>query len=310
MGDPNEVIKMLGSMYLITLLITIGIYALATLGLNITMGYAGQVNLGQAAFLGIGAFTSAILTTRYGVSFWIALPLAGIIAFLIGILVGMVSIRLKQDFLAITTIGFNFIVIAIFLYYDFFGGSYGIINIPHPTIFGHVLYGLGYLLLVLIILALAMYFNYWMEKSWLGMALRALKEDEEAAESMGIDVRKYKIIAFSLGAFFAGIAGSLLAHFKTYIVWSDFSFSISVMLLTMCILGGMESIYGPIVGASIVVFLPEIFRPLMDYRLIIYAIFLLLLLKYMPEGIIGRGSYLDRLIRRGHKVQNSTSGEG
>jgi len=299
---------MISLMYLITLLIMIGIYALATLGLNITMGYAGQVNLGQAAFLGIGAFTSAILTTRYGVSFWLALPIAGVIALSIGILIGMVSIRLKQDFLAITTIGFNFIVVAIFLYYDFFGGSYGIINIPRPTIFGHIIKGVWYMLLVWIVLILAMYFNYWMGKSWLGRALRALKEDEDAAESMGIDVKKYKIIAFSLGAFFAGLAGSLLAHFKTYIVWSDFEFSVSVMLLTMCILGGMESIYGPLVGASIVIFLPEIFRPLMDYRLLMYAVFLLLLLKYMPNGIIGRGSYLERKLRAYYSGEDAHEG--
>ncbi len=288
---------MISSLYLITILTMIGIYALATLGLNITMGYAGQVNLGQAAFVGIGAFTSAILTTTYGVSFWIALPLSGIMAWLIGILLGMVSIRLKHDFLAITTIGFNFIVVSIFLYYDIFGGSFGIINIPRPTFFGITLKGANFLLLVFIILAMAMFFNYWMEKSWLGLALKAIKEDEDAAESMGVDIKKYKIIAFSFGAFFAGIAGSLLAHFKTYIVWSDFGFSVSIMLLTMCILGGLESIYGPLVGASIVVLLPEIFRPLMDYRLITYAIFLILLLKYMPQGIIGRGSYLDRKVK-------------
>jgi branched-chain amino acid transport system permease protein len=286
----------------------IGIYALATLGLNITMGYAGQVNLGQAAFVGIGAFTSAILTTTYGVSFWLALPISGIMALMIGILIGMVSIRLKHDFLAITTIGFNFIVVAIFLYYDFFGGSFGIINIPRPTFFGIPLKGANFMVLVFIILALAMIFNRWMEKSWLGLALQAIKEDEDAAESMGVDVKKYKIIAFSLGAFFAGIAGSLLAHFKTYIVWSDFGFSVSIMLLTMCILGGLESIYGPIVGASIVIFLPEIFRPLADYRLITYAIFLILLLKYMPQGIIGKGSYLDRKIKEFFKGKEKTEG--
>ncbi len=300
---------MISVLYLITILTLIGIYALATLGLNITMGYAGQVNLGQAAFVGIGAFTSAILTTSYHISFWIALPLAGIMAFLIGILIGIVSIRLKQDFLAITTIGFNFIVVAIFLYYDVFGGSFGIINIPRPTLFGITLKSSYYMILVFIVLAIAMFFNYWMENSWLGMALRAIKEDEDAAESMGIDVKKYKIIAFSFGAFFAGVAGSLLAHFKTYIVWSDFGFSVSIMLLTMCILGGLESMYGPIIGASIVILLPEIFRPLAEYRLITYAIFLIVLLKYMPQGIIGRGSYLDRKIRAFFKGEESTRKE-
>ncbi len=310
MEDPIRGENMVG-MYLITLLTMIGIYALASLGLNITTGYAGQINIGQAAFVGIGAFTSAILTTTYGLPFWVALPVAGIMALIIGILLGMVSIRLKHDFLAITTIGFNFIVVAIFLYYDIFGGSYGIINIPRPTFFGITLKGSSYMLLVFVILALAMLFNYWMERSWLGRALQALKEDEEAAESMGVDVKKFKIIAFSLGAFFGGLAGSLLAHFKTYIVWSDFQFAVSIMLLTICILGGLESIYGPLVGASIVVLLPEIFRPLMDYRLITYSILLILLLKFMPEGIIGKGSYLDRKIKEFFSEEKeSSAGEG
>ncbi len=299
---------MISTLYLITLLTFIGIYALATLGLNIIIGQAGQINLGQAAFVGIGGFTSAILTTSYNISFWIAFPLAGIVAFLVGVLIGLVSIRLKQDFLALTTIGFNFIVVAIFLYYDIFGGSFGIINIPIPSIFGISLQGLYYMIFVFVILALAMFFYHWIDISWLGMALRAIKENEDAAESMGIDVKKYKVIAFALGAMLAGLAGSLLVHFKTYTVYSDYDFSVSIMLLTMCILGGVDSVYGPIIGAGIVILLPEIFRPLAEYRLITYAIFLIVLLKYMPQGIIGHGGYLDKKIRtflkKREEVQN------
>ncbi len=288
---------MIIEMYYVTLFTVIGAYAIATLGLNITMGYAGQVNLGQAAFVGIGAFTSAILTTRLGFSFWVALPLSGLVAMGIGVLLGLVSIRLRHDFLAITTIGFNFIVVAIFLYYDLFGGSFGIINIPRPVLMGFKLKGLSYMLLVYVILAASMAFNKWIEKSWMGMAFEALREDEEAAQSMGIDVRKFKILAFSIGAGFGGIAGSLLAHFKTYIVYSDFEFPISIMILTMCIMGGMGSVYGPFVGSAIVILIPEIFRPLMQYRMVMYTVFLLLLLRFMPEGLVGRESPIDRAIR-------------
>ncbi|MEB3780693.1 MAG: branched-chain amino acid ABC transporter permease [Desulfurococcales archaeon] len=290
--------------YYITLAIQIGIYSIAAIGLNITMGYAGQVNLGQAAFLGIGAMTSAILTTKLGASFWLALPLAGALAGATGVALGFISTRLRHDFLAITTIGFNFIVVYIFLYYKVFGGSYGIINIPRPELLGFKLRGIYYAILVYALLAVLAYAALRIERTWMGMAFKLLREDEEAAMSLGVDPRKYKVLAFSIGAAYGGIAGSLLAHFKTVIVYSDFEFVYSIMILSMSILGGIDSVYGGIAGAAIVILLPEVFRPLMEYRVIMYSALIVVMLLLMPSGILGKQSpitiWLKESEGRGH----------
>lgn len=283
--------------YLITLLSEIGIYAIAALGLNITMGYAGQVNLGQAAFVGIGAMTSAILTMRLGLPFWISFIIAGLVSLSIGLLLGIVSIRLRHDFLALTTIGFNFIVVGIFEYYEIFGGTTGIIGIPRPMIFGYKLRGASFAVLVYTVLALAMLGAWWIRRSWIGRAFEAIGEDEIAAQSMGIDVRKYKILAFAIGAALAGLSGSLLAHFKTSITYEDFAFSKSIEILSMSVLGGMDSILGAFIGSAIVKLLPEVIRPLMEFRLAFYSLIIVIVLAFMPEGILGRGSIIAKLLK-------------
>lgn len=286
------------SEYVITILIYTGIYAIAVLGLNITWGFAGQVNLGQAAFVGIGAMTSAILTMQLKVPFWLALVASGLSALVIGLLLGTISIRLKHDFLAITTIGFNFIITGIFQYYDIFGGTIGIIGIPYPDVFGYRLKGAGYMALVYAVLAIAMVATLWIRRSWIGKAFDALSEDEVAAQSLGIDVRKYKILAFAIGTMFAGISGSLLAHFKTSITYEDFIFPKSIEILSMSVLGGMDSIPGAFLGSFIVKVLPEVIRPLMELRLAFYSLIILVVLIFMPEGILGRRSILPRQLNR------------
>jgi branched-chain amino acid transport system permease protein len=281
-------------MYEIVLLTVISIYAIAAMGLNITMGYAGQVNLGQAAFLGIGAFASAILSKIFALPFWICLPLAGLTSMICGITLGVISTRLKQDFLAITTIGINFIAESVFRYYDLFGGSFGIMDIQRPYIFGKNLDDFGYLIIVLIVLTICILFNVWIERSWMGTAFECIKEDEHAAEGVGINTKKFKIIAFSIGTAYGGLAGALLAHYKTYIVYSDFAFAVSIQILTMTVLGGLANVFGALLGSSIIILLPEIFRPLLQYRLIMYALMLIILLRFQPQGIIGKGSFFTR----------------
>ena len=283
--------------YLVTLAITIGAYAIAAMGLNITMGRAGQVNLGQAAFVGVGAMTSAILTTQYGLSFWAGLLAAAVSSMAIGVLLGLVSIRLRHDFLAITTIGFNFIVVFIFLYYDVFGGSFGITGIPSPSILGYTFDDKAYAVMVWVIVAILALLAWRMEKTWMGLAFEAIAEDEDVAESIGIDVKKYKVLAFSIGAMYGGIAGVLLAHYKGYIVYSDFEFTYSIMILTMSIVGGLDTVSGAIAGSAIVILLPEVFRPLMEYRMIMYALLILVMLLVMPTGLLGRRSILMTRLR-------------
>ncbi len=261
------------------------------------MGRAGQVNLGQAAFVGVGAMTSAILATKYNLSFWVCLPAAAIVSFIIGSLIGVISIRLRHDFLAITTIGFNFIVVYIFLYYELFGASYGIIGIPKPLIMGLKIRGFAYALLSWAILGLAILLARYLDRSWMGIAFESIREDEDVSESIGINVKKFKVLAFAVGAMYGGIAGSLLAHFKGYIVYSDFSFPYSIMILSMSIVGGIDTIAGAIAGSFIVIMLPEIFRPLMEYRMIMYSALIIVMLFVRPQGLLGRESIVLEKIR-------------
>ncbi|HOI81185.1 MAG: branched-chain amino acid ABC transporter permease [Thermovirgaceae bacterium] len=287
--------------YFTTVATMIGIYALVASGLNIIVGFAGQISLGHAAFFGIGAYSTALLCTKLGLSFWWSLPLATLITGLIGALLGIPSLRVKDDFLAITTIGINFIVRSIFLYVPFFGGALGIGGIPTPTLLDTRLRGEYYLTLVLVLLALTTWFVHRFARSWTGLATEAMREEETAAGAMGISHVRFKILAFTIGSAMAGLGGVLYAHFVNFISPDDFGFPVSIMLLSMVVLGGMGKIWGPILGAIVLGSLPEVFRPLVQYRMLLYGAALLLVIRYQPQGILGEGSLLRRLFPRGRR---------
>lgn len=271
--------------YLFTVLTTLLINAISVLGLNIILGYAGQISLGHAAFMGIGAYASAILATKAQMSFWLAFPLAILITGVIGFLLGLPSIRVKEDFLAITTIGINFIVQAIFLYVPFFGGALGIGGISKPKIWGLTLRGEYYLLLVSVVFLIGVLLSFKFHRSWAGLASEAIREDEVAANVIGINPTRFKLMAFVLGSAYAGAAGSLYAHFMGFISSEDFGFPLSVTFLSMLVFGGVGTIKGSILGAFILGALPEILRPLAQYRLLFYGLLLLLMLRFCPGGI-------------------------
>ena len=285
--------------YIITIAIFISIQAIVAYGLNIIVGYAGQISLGHAAFFGIGAYSAGLLATKGGLSFWQALPFVLLICAVVGVVFGLPSLRLKEDFLAITTIGINFIVEAIFLYVPFFGGALGLGGIPRVYFLGSRLKGLDFLILCLIFLAVVMLISWWFSKSWLGLACISVREDETAASSMGVSPVKFKLIAFVLGSVIAGVGGALYAHQMRFIAPSDFNFPVSVMLLSFVVLGGMGTFWGPLVGAIILGSLPELARPLMDYRMLIYSILLLLMIRFQPQGLLGEDSVVTRLFKRG-----------
>lgn len=287
--------------YFTTVATMIGIYALVASGLNIIVGFAGQISLGHAAFFGIGAYSTALLCTKLGLSFWWSLPLATLITGMIGALLGIPSLRVKDDFLAITTIGINFIVRSIFLYVPFFGGALGIGGIPTPTLLGTRLRGEYYLTLVLVLLALTTWFVHRFARSWAGLATEAMREEETAAGAMGISHVRFKILAFTIGSAMAGLGGVLYAHFVNFISPDDFGFPVSIMLLSMVVLGGMGKIWGPILGAIVLGSLPEVFRPLVQYRMLLYGAALLLVIRYQPQGFLGEGSLLRRLVTRGRR---------
>jgi branched-chain amino acid transport system permease protein len=284
--------------YVYTVATLVGIYCILTLGLNTITGIAGQISLGHAAFLGIGAYAAAILTTRYGWDFWPALMAAVVAAAGAGALVGAAAIRVREDFLAITTMGVNFVVVAVFLYFPFFGGAFGIGGIPAPRWFGEPLGKPGFFVLVTAGVLLALGVNLWLLRSWAGLALLATRDDEDAAHASGVDVRAFKITAFTIGTALAGLAGSFYAHYLTFISAGDFGFPFSITILCMLVLGGIGTNRGAIAGAVILGVLPELSRPLADYRMLTYGALLLLLMRWAPHGLLGEASPLWRAVSR------------
>jgi branched-chain amino acid transport system permease protein len=284
--------------YLITILITIAIYAILAHSLNIITGHAGQISLGHAAFFGIGAYTSALLYAEAGLPFWVDLPLAALVAGVVGALLGIPCLRVRDDFLAITTMGINFVVEAIFLYIPFFGGAMGIGGINLPNWFGREMTKPEYFLLILFIFFLLLLLDRRLGRSWVGLAWASIREDEQAAEAMGVDVVRFKVLAFILGSAIAGLAGGFYAHFLTFIMPQNFGFGQSIVILSMVVFGGIGTRWGPVVGAIILGVLPEISRPIMEYRTFVYGILLMAMMRFQPGGLLGHESILVKTFRR------------
>jgi branched-chain amino acid transport system permease protein len=288
---------MLGG-YLVTVLTTIGIYVILALSLNLITGYAGQISLGHAAFMGIGAYASALVYTETGLGFWLAFLIAGLTAGIVGAILAIPCLRVREDFLAITTMGINFVIEAVFLYIPFFGAGMGIGGINPPKLFGQEMSKQGYLLLVLLVIAGVIAVDRCLARSWIGLGWAAIREDEEAAGAMSIDVVRLKVLAFALGSAGAGLAGSLYAHFLTFIMPVNFNFGQSIVILSMVVFGGIGTLRGPIVGAIVLGALPEVSRPAMEYRTLLYGVILLLLMRFQPEGVLGEHSLVPRALRR------------
>jgi branched-chain amino acid transport system permease protein len=284
--------------YLITILITIIIYAMLAHSLNIITGHAGQISLGHAAFLGIGAYTSAMLYTEAGFPFWLSVPLSGLVAGAIGALLAIPCLRVRDDFLAITTMGIGFVAEAVFLYTPFFGGAMGIGGINLPGWFGREMTKSEYFLLILLVFGFLLFLDHRMGRSWIGLAWASIREDEQAAGAMGVDVVRFKVLAFILGSAIAGLAGGFYAHFLTFIMPQNFGFGQSIVILCMVVFGGIGTRWGPVLGAVILGILPEIFRPIMEYRTFLYGLLLVAMMRFQPGGILGAESILPELLRR------------
>jgi len=284
--------------YFITILITVLIYAILAHSLNIITGHAGQISLGHAAFFGIGAYTSAWLYGQAGFPFWLSVPLAAIVAGIIGAILGIPCLRVRDDFLAITTMGINFVVEAVFLYTPFFGGAMGMGGIDLPRWFGREMTKPEYAVLILIVFALLLVLDWWLGRSWVGLAWASIREDEVAAEAMGVDVVRFKVVAFVMGSAIAGLAGGFYAHFLTFIMPQNFGFGQSIVILSMVVFGGIGTRWGPVVGAIILGVLPEVSRPIMEYRTLVYGLLLMAMMRFQPGGLLGSESLLMKMIRR------------
>ena len=269
--------------YVLQIMVLIGINIILALGLNLITGVTGQLSMGHAGFMSIGAYTSAILSLQFGMPFWLCLMAAGLTAAMAGVLIGIPTLRLEGDYLAMVTIGFAEIVRVVFLNLDIAGRGMGLSGIPANTSFS-VVWGL-----VIVIVLL----NTGLLKSRPGRALYSIREDEIAAEASGVNTTLYKVIAFAMGTFLAGIGGSLYAHYLTYISPQDFDFMRSVEYLNMVVLGGMGSIPGTILGAVILTIAPEGLRFVEDYRLLFYGGLLVILMIFRPNGLLGDVRWVD-----------------
>lgn len=269
-----------------------GLYALLAVGLNITVGYTGLLDLGYAAFYGIGAYVYALLSTGLGLSFWLGLPVGAAVAALFGFILGMITLRLRGDYLAIVTLGFVQIVYLVLNNWDSVThGPNGILRIGRPRIAGLELnqpIHFYYLILVLLILAATAVDR--LSRSQTGRAWMAIREDPVAAEAMGIDTTRMKVLAFMLGAGIAGAAGVAFAGKYTFISPGSFTFLGSVRILSMVVLGGMGSLPGAILGAFLLTLIPELLRGLANYRMLIFGAALVLMMIFRPQGLMGKRS--------------------
>lgn len=304
--------------YYFTVLIFIGINIILATSLNLINGYTGQFSLGHAGFMAIGAYTSACIYCYFApffintfgqgafgnaLTFTLMLLLGGIAAAIVGLLVGIPSLRLKGDYLAIVTLGFSEIIRVIIQGVDTIGGSQGFRGVyiyengtkslnmvPELTGMSNQFYAIqGFTdFFWVYFLAIVCIFVIWnLVNSTYGRGFLAVKDDEVAAEAMGVNTTKFKVTAFVTGAFFAGIAGALFAFFNKYINPEDFNFLRSVEIVVMVILGGMGSMVGVIIAAVVLTILPELLREVAEYRMIIYALLLIIMMLLRPQGLFG-----------------------
>ena len=282
--------------YFLHILVITGIYIILTLSLNLVVGYTGLAALGHAAFSCVGAYASSLLALNYGVSPWLGLLIGACVAAILGVVIGAPSLRVKGDYLALATFGLGVIVYSVAKnWISVTRGPMGLPGIPGFSLFGVQLASVwAYLILVAVFVFLTYFIIRRVVKSPFGRILRGIREDEIATLAMGKDVNKHKIMVFVIGAFFAGIAGSLYAHYITFIDPSSFTVMESITILLMVVFGGMGSLGGSFVGAAILVIFPELLRFLgmpssvaAPLRQMIYGLLLIVLMLYRPQGILG-----------------------
>ncbi|MBU0480228.1 MAG: branched-chain amino acid ABC transporter permease [Proteobacteria bacterium] len=279
------------SAYQTNIMTTALMYVVLGLGLNIVVGLAGLLDLGYVAFYAVGAYSYALLNYHFGIGFWLALPIGAVLGATFGILLGFPVLRLRGDYLAIVTLGFGEIIRLVMENWNEFSfGPSGIANIPRPGLFGAelslqsaIIY-LYYLVVGLVVFTVFVVNR--LQDSRIGRAWLALREDEIACQAMGIDKTKTKLTAFAMGATWAGMVGVIFAAKTTFINPASFTFLESAIILSIVVLGGMGSIAGVVIGALVLVLLPEYLRAFADYRMLIFGAIMVVMMIFRPQGII------------------------
>ncbi|WP_019240242.1 MULTISPECIES: branched-chain amino acid ABC transporter permease [Bacillus] len=273
------------------MIITIGINIILAVSLHLIIGITGQFSIGHAGFLSVGAYVSAIMTMKLALPFPVALLVGGIVAALAGLLIGIPSLRLKGDYLAIATLGFGEIVRIFFLNIDYVGGASGM-TVSHLTTWPWVF---GIVLLTIVVVR-----NF--TSSTHGRACISVREDETAADSMGINTTYYKVVAFAIGAFFAGVAGALFSHNFYIILPTNFGFLKSFDILILVVLGGLGSLSGAVLAAVLLTLVTTFLADFPETRMIIYSLILMIMMIYRPQGLMGTKEFTSFFKRKGgHK---------
>jgi len=277
--------------YTMQILVNIGIGIILALGLNIIVGLTGQLSLGHAAFMSVGAFSGALLTIKTGIPFSLTILLSGLITAAVAAAIGWPILRLTGDYLAICTLGFAEIVKVVFLNLEVTNKALGL-TVPTPNT------SLSMPVTVLIVVCLTILASSFIQISPFGGGLKDFRDDEIAAESMGINIARYKVQSFAVSAFMAGIGGCLYAHFLGYINPSDFGFLKSIDMLSMIVLGGLGSIPGAVFGASLLSAAPEFLRFMSQYRMLVYGALLVFLMVFRPNGLLGGIDFTSLVLRK------------
>lgn len=283
--------------YQVYTLIAMGINIIMALSLRLIMKF-GEVSFGHAAFMGIGGYMSAVVTTYYGWSFWVALPVAAIMAALIALPIGYIVLRLKGAYFFIITLAFGSAVQLVFNSVEYLGGSSGIPNIPKPELFGLSFQSpVNYYFIVLFFVLLTIVVMRSLDISRIGMVLGAIADNQDVSESVGANTTGYKVIAFVIACFFAGIAGSLFAHFYLLVHPDLFGIHQSLNILTYTVVGGVGNVWGPVIGAGILSLIPEFLRNIPGLEPIVFGCILIVCLRVLPNGLIGVYDYVVNALK-------------
>jgi branched-chain amino acid transport system permease protein len=287
-----------GSGYAFRVVDTVLIFAILAVSMNLIMGVAGLFSLGHGAFYGVGAYAAALLSTKAGLPFIATVPLAGLVTAAIGVAVALPTMRLVSIYFAVATLGIGqMIFVTLLNWVGFTGGPLGVRGIPRPALPGLDLSGpLGTYFTCAALAAFAILVAHRCAHGTYGNALRALREDDQCAAAMGIDTVRLKIEVFAIACFLAGLAGALWSHTTGFISPQDFAFPISILILAMVVVGGLGSLPGAIIGASLLILLPEVLRPIGDVRQIAVGTVMFLCILFLPKGLFGEVSAL-RFIR-------------
>ena len=274
--------------FVLNILITTGIWATAVWGVRLIMS-TGQLTLGHAAYMAVGAYASSILVMKAGLSFWLVLPMAGLVAALVALLIGIPTLRIKGVYFSIITFAFAEIIRLIIVNWPgFLGGSGGIPGIPSPSPFFSIPFTgrVPFYYLILGISVVTYQVMMGIEKSRIGKIFSAIHEGDDLAQSIGINIMKYKMIAFCLGCFFAGLSGSFYAHYFNFASPEFFTIWQSVYCLLFVIVGGMGSVFGPLLGSFFMTLVPEFLRGTKEYEPVVYAVILILVMFLLPGGLV------------------------